>query len=266
LESGRTHPAPAPAPLRGRATEPEATAAAALAERLDPYGFAVTDLDRPMDNAEFLTFGRVLGTARPELSPDVRARVEDRVILNLRSGAALTDDPAVQPFAANALTLHSESSGAPVRAQPRHIVLMCVSPGDDGRCAQTVVVPMAGVHAALPAPVRDVLARLRYDRPGEVPTILRQEAGRPVFCVRDFLGAPLAWSYDGPSGTAPAAVDNALRALYAAMYGGEARGLTWTRGRVVVIDNTRHFHGRTRTSGAAAGTVARHLKRLRIGS
>ncbi|MER5521328.1 TauD/TfdA family dioxygenase [Streptomyces sp. NPDC002763] len=262
LDAGRTHPAPPFSPLRGRAADPTATAEAVLHEHLTPYGVAVADLDRPMANAELVEFGSVLGVPQPERSPDVGARVEEGVILNLVSGPTVIRDPAGQPFAANALSLHTESSGASVPAQPRYIVLMCVSPGSTGRTAQTVVVPMSGAYEALSRRTRDILTHLRYDLPGEAPAVLRRVGDRPVFAIRDFMDTPMPWTFDGKMDR-PAAVDDALRELYAAIYGARAFGFTWTRGRLVVIDNTVHFHGRTRAVGAAEAT-ARHLKRLRI--
>ncbi|MFE4857457.1 TauD/TfdA family dioxygenase [Streptomyces sp. NPDC056670] len=262
LGARRTHPAPPFPPLRGRAADPVATAEAVLREQLAPHGVAVADLDRPMTNAELVEFGSVLGVPQPERAPDVAARVEDGVVLHLVSAPTATHDPKGQPFAANELSLHTESSGVPVSAQPRYIALMCLSPGGDGRTAQTVVVPMSGVHDSLSPQARDILTRLRYDRPGPLPAVLRRVDGRPVFAIRDFMDTPMPWTLDGPTGRTDA-VDDALRELYAAMYGAPSSGFAWTRGRLVVIDNSVHFHGRTRAAGIA-GTSARHLKRLRI--
>ncbi|WP_051950779.1 TauD/TfdA family dioxygenase [Actinacidiphila yeochonensis] len=261
LDSGARYPAPL-RPLPAAAAAPADAAAAVLGQQLPEHGVGHLELDRVMSNEEFRVFGEALGTPQPETSPDVRAMVEDQVILNLRTDGPATSDPARQPFAANSLTLHSESSGAPAPAQPRYIVLMCVSPGDDDGAAQTVVVPMAGVHAALPHTAREVLHRTRYDRDGEAPPVLREAGGRPVFSFRDFGATPLAWAADGVDG-GPAAVDRALVELHTAMYGHRAFGFHWRPGRLVVIDNTRHFHGRTRGRAPVAGQ-ARHLKRLRI--
>ncbi|MET7608647.1 TauD/TfdA family dioxygenase [Streptomyces avermitilis] len=260
LDSGRMYEAPL-APLPGRADAPGAVARAVLDGHLRPHGVGVVDLDRAMSNAEFRAFGEVLGDAQPERSPDVAPMVEDGVVLDLVTRWAAVDDPARQPFAANSLSLHSESSGAPMAAQPRYIVLMCLAPGGDGRAAQTVVVSMADVHDALRAPTRQLLTGLRYDRPG-APPVLRHVDGRPVFSLRDFLDAPMTWTHDAYDGD-PSDVRHALAELYATLYSRRTQGFCWQPGRLVVIDNTRHFHGRTAGADPVPGRV-RRLKRLRL--
>lgn len=261
LDSGRRYRAPF-ASVPAEAAAPTVTAAV-VATRLREHGIGVVTLDRPMTNAEFRAFGAVLGTAQPERSPDVRAMVENEVILNLRTEYPATADPARQPFAANSLSLHSESSGAAPAAQPRYIVLMCVSPGADPSAGQTVVVPMTDVYVTLSGDTRQLLARTRYDLlAGTPPTILRHVGARPVFSFRDFLDAPLNWTTSGTVG-ARAEVERALIQLYSAMYGHGAFGFSWRRGLLVAIDNTRYFHGRTSAPPPVPGQ-ARHLKRLRI--
>ncbi|MEU6259169.1 TauD/TfdA family dioxygenase [Streptomyces sp. NPDC047043] len=261
LDSGRHYDLPL-APLPGRADAPRETATTVLDAQLRPHGIGLLDLDRVMSNEEFRAFGAVLGTAQPERSADVADMVDDGVILNLRMSRPATADPARQPFAANALTLHSESSGAPVAAQPRYIVLMCVAATEQGTAGQTVLVAMSDVHDALTPDTRGLLRHLRYDRPGKVPTVLRVGDRRPVFSLRDFHHTPMDWSLDTQVDD-PADVNHALAEMYAAMYGSRCSGLRWLPGRLVVIDNTKYFHGRTRALEPAPGRF-RHLKRLRV--
>ncbi|MBI0298321.1 TauD/TfdA family dioxygenase [Streptomyces sp. PRKS01-29] len=234
-----------------------------VSEQLWRHGLAAVQLDEPLPNDRFTALGAFLGTAMPERDPAVAPYVEQEVILNLRSEHARTDDVSLQPFAVNHLSLHTESSGAPVDTQPRYIVLMCLAPGDAEQGARTVLVPMREVARRLAPETLAVLSRTRYrDRPG-VPPIARRVGDRWVFSFRDFLADELQWSYEGPEEDATA-VGDALRELLAAMYAPEhAQGLQWRRGLLVVIDNTYFFHGRT--SGSATPEARRrHLKRLRV--
>jgi alpha-ketoglutarate-dependent taurine dioxygenase len=236
--------------------------AALTRDQLRAHGAAVVRLDRPLDAGEFLALGAALGTAQPERAPAVQPFVEAEVILNLVTTSPATVDADLQPFAANWLSLHTESSGSPVATQPRYIVLMCITPGDDPRCARTVLVPMSEVYRRLSAEDRAVLQAVRYDR-GDPPPILRIEAGRPVFSIRDFQEDPLHWVHDGPADD-PGTVNAALTRLYTAMYDSPGFGVRWDRALLVVIDNMVHFHGRTAGVAAPPGST-RHLKRLRIG-
>ena len=259
LLTQRSLPAP-PYARTGNAADVDELGKTVLAE-IDEHGAAVIQLDRPLENEEFLALGALLGTPQPELAPTVQPHVENEVILNLVTSSPATSDPDLQPFGANWLSLHSESSGAPAAVQPRFITLMCVTPGDRAGCAETVLVPMRSVFEALSADDRALLANVRYDR-GDPPTIMRYEAGRAIFSIRDFQEDPLAWVHDGAP-VSPEAIEATLTRLYEAMYGTVSYGVRWSRGLLVVIDNTVHFHGRT--GGIAAGPgAARHLKRLRI--
>ncbi|MFE6311724.1 TauD/TfdA family dioxygenase [Streptomyces rochei] len=253
------------APVPAAAGAPEATAAT-VADQLRAWGVGAVQLDRPMTNPEFRAFGAVLGEPQPERSPDVQPLVEEEVILNLVTSSPASSDPARQPFGANSLSLHSESSGAPPPAQPRYIVLMCLSPGVDDCASQTLLVSMADVHDALPESVRDLLTRVRYDLPGDGPTVLRRVDERPVFSFRDFLDTPLNWTLDAANSDVPTgrnAVDHALTELYTAMYSQRAHGFRWRAGLLVVIDNTWHFHGRAAGPAPLPGQE-RHLRRMRI--
>jgi alpha-ketoglutarate-dependent taurine dioxygenase len=260
LGAGQRLPPP-PHSLAARAGLP-AELIALTRDLLRDHGAAVIRLDRPLDTEEFLTLGAGLGTAQPERAPAVQQFVEAEVILNLVTSVPATADTDLQPFGANSLSLHSESSGAPVAAQPRYIVLMCVTPGSDPGCAETVLVPMSEVYRRLPAADRAVLREVRYDR-GDPPPLLRMEGDRPIFSVRDFQDDPLNWVHDGPIDDSQT-VNAVLTRLYEAMYDSSGFGVQWDRGLLVVIDNMVHFHGRTAGVAALPGAT-RHLKRLRIG-
>ncbi|MEU3384967.1 TauD/TfdA family dioxygenase [Streptomyces albidoflavus] len=233
----------------------------ALDRDLLRHGRAVVQLNEPLADDAFVKLGSVLGTAIHETAPAVRSYVEDGVVLNLRADAGITRDVSLQPFASNPLSLHSEGSGRSVADQPRYIVLMCVEPGDNS--ASTVLVPMADVAATLSDDDLRLLRATRYaDAPG-VPPIVRSQGDHTVFSFRDFQQDTLRWVCEADGATQDA-VDGALRRLLARMY--EARGASgvlWSRGLLVVIDNTRFFHGRT--AGLPRATArTRHLKRLRI--
>lgn len=259
LEGGRHYEAPLPS---HPAQDMDPVSLARLMRgQLRSHGVGLLELDRCLTNDEFRAFGDQLGCPQPERAPEVQARVDDGVILNLVTELAATADPARQPFAANSLSLHSESSGVPVAAQPRYIALLCVSPGPDPRAGQTIVVSMEQVRQSLPDSARGLLARTHYDGQAGVPAILRSERGRPVFSIRDFQDAPLHWISQPPGSVLD--VEDALIELYTAMYRGPAYSFSWRPGLLAVIDNTRHFHGRTR-GPAPRGPARRHLKRLRI--
>ncbi|MFC9931849.1 TauD/TfdA family dioxygenase [Streptomyces sp. NPDC127190] len=225
------------------------------------HGLGVVRLDEPLPNDAFRKLGSALGTAIPETAPAVQPYVEDGVVLNLRADAGTTQDVSLQPFASNRLSLHSEGSGRSVADQPRYIVLMCVEPGDAS--ASTVLVPMDEVAAGLSGEDLRLLRATRYaDAPG-VPAVVRSRGDHTVFSFRDFQQDTLRWVCEA-DGASPEAVNGALGRLLARMY--EARGasgVVWSRGLLVVIDNTRFFHGRTAGLPRAAART-RHLKRLRI--
>ncbi len=234
-----------------------------ITEQLWNQGLAVVQLDEPLPHHRFIELGEFLGTATPETDPAVQPFVQERVILNLRSRHAPTLDVSLQPFARNSLSLHSESSGAGVAKQPRYIVLMCVTPGEDTGHARTVLVPMREVARRLSPSTLELLSRTRYRDSPEAPAIARRVDDRWVFSYRDFLDQELRWTHSRPD-TDPGTVDAALRELLAAMYAPqETIGVRWRRGLLVVIDNTYHFHGRT-AGAAAPPRQERHLQRLRI--
>ncbi|MEU6243471.1 TauD/TfdA family dioxygenase [Streptomyces sp. NPDC047024] len=224
-------------------------------------GLGVVRLDEPLSNDSFLKLGSSLGTAIPETAPAVQPYVEDGVLLNLRADAGITRDVSLQPFASNPLSLHSEGSGRSLADQPRYIVLMCVEPGDNS--ASTVLVPMAEVASDTSDEDLRLLRATRYaDAPG-VPPVVRSQGDHTVFSFRDFQQDPLRWICEA-DGATQHAVNGALGRLLARMYGARGTsGVLWSRGLLVVIDNTRFFHGRMAGLPRAAART-RHLKRLRI--
>jgi Taurine catabolism dioxygenase TauD, TfdA family len=260
LLGGTRHLDPPAKPTSTSADEVDAVVSD-LRAQLAQTGAAITMLDRPMTNDEFLALGSALGIAQPERSDGVQVFVTHGVILNLITGLPRTDDPDLQPFGTNWLSLHSESSGAPPSVQPRYIVLMCVEPGS-GVGAQTVLVPMQAVADTLSESDRAVLRSTRYALNEGAPMLMREEHGRVIFSVRDFQEDPLSWEHCGDASD-PRVVARALERLYQAMYGSAAFGISWKRALLAVIDNTVFFHGRTTNLPHESGPP-RHLKRLRI--
>ncbi|MFL6128903.1 MAG: TauD/TfdA family dioxygenase [Mycobacteriales bacterium] len=262
LDRGAVLPGPAPEPMPAAAADGPRLLADRVLAALGRDGLAVLALDRSLDTAEFRALGRLLGTLTPELDPAVQPFVEDGVVLNLRDLHGRTADVALQPFSQGPLTLHSEGSGRPVADQPRYIVLMCLQPGRSAVGAQTALVPMAEVAAALDERSLGVLAQTRYRASTAGPSIVRTVGDRTVFSFRDFAGERLDWVHTGDAGAAE--VGAVLRRLLAALYRpGPAAGVRWAPGMVVVVDNRRYFHGRTAAPTGAAPS-GRHLKRLRI--
>jgi hypothetical protein len=232
-------------------------------QELQEFGVAVVQLDEPLSTDSFITLGSILGTAMPEMDPAVMPYVEKNVVLNLVTNLGYTSDVSLQPFGLNFLTLHTESSGRPVAEQPRYIVLMCCAPGDNGAAAQTVLVPMAAVERQLTSLEIAILSQTKYRNSVNGPAIVRLEAGRRVFSFRDFLAQTLEVAYSGDDLNRDALVAT-VRRLLASTYAKDAAvGINWTRGLLVIIDNTFFFHGRTMTISPTA-IRRRHLKRLRI--
>ncbi|CRK61877.1 hypothetical protein [Alloactinosynnema sp. L-07] len=258
-------PAPAhPARSCQAADLPDGIAETVLAD-LARDGLAVLSLDEPAPVDRFRALGELLGTPMPELAPAVLPYVEQGVVLNLLADQGHTPDADLAPFAKNFLSLHSEGSGRAVGQQPRHIVLMCVDPGDGAAQAQTVLVPMAAVARRLTAAEIDLLTHTSYRHLAETgPTIARHVDGRVVFSFRDFMDDKLDWTCSAPGPDDGADVTAALRSLLAAMYtAADMAGVHWTRGQIVVIENTFFFHGRTAGS-TATGERNRHLRRVRV--
>ncbi|WP_229402118.1 TauD/TfdA family dioxygenase [Micromonospora okii] len=262
LLGGRGLPPPELAPEPVPAGCPVDRVEEVLRRQLTAHGLGLVDLGAPLTSADLLELGHRLGDVMPETDPAVLPNVEDGRILHLVSAEGDTADTTRQPFATSALSLHTEGSGRPTGDQPRYIVLMCLHPGDDENAAQTVLVPFAGVDERLRPTEREILAHVRYDRPG-VPPVRRQVDGRSIFSFRDFQADTLRWVCETDR-FAAVEVRDALAALLAAMYeGGAARGLQWHPGLLAVLDNTYAFHGRS-AAPFHGSTRHRHLKRLRI--
>ncbi|GAA0636809.1 hypothetical protein GCM10010174_68130 [Kutzneria viridogrisea] len=259
LDAGEVLPSPLGGAVRACGPRPKEVLAL-VATDLSTHGVAAVQLNEPFSDNDFVEFGAGLGTATEETDPAVQPFVTDGVILNLLGKHHHTNDVSLQPFAENSLSLHSEGSGRIAAEQPRYIVLMCCHPGDDPTSSQTVLISMADVAARLSAQQVKVLSRTRYAHLPAGETIVRLGTSQPVFSFRDFLGDRLDWINDEDDD--PETVNAAIGALLAAMYAPGAAGVHWRRGLMVVIDNTRHFHGRT--AGLVSVRNPRHLKRLRI--
>jgi len=263
LDSGIVLPPPPPDAIEAQAIDFPDVVGENLLGELHELGMVIVQLDEPLPNDRFTALGSLLGSAMPETDPIVRSQVERDVILNLVSQHGHTPDIGLQPFATNFLTPHTESSSRRAEEQPRYIILMCCEPGDDATAAQTVVVPMAAVERQLTSSEIAVLSQTRYRNNHHGPSIVRSLDGHRVFSFRDFLSQPLEWTYFGDDRSVDS-INSTIRDLLASMYApGAATGIHWTRGMLVIIDNTFFFHGRI--AGAAATSIRRrHLKRLRI--
>ncbi len=262
LLEGRTV-LPAPPSVQARSADFLDVMEGVAREDLRRRGLAVIQWDEPLSNAQFLALGSLLGTPIPETDPTVMPFVEQGVILNLVSTHERTTDVGLQPFATNYLTLHTESSGRPADQQPRYIVLLCDDSGNSATSAQTVLVPMVEVGRLLSAARLELLRRTSYRNAAGSPPIVRELDGRLVFSFRDFVRDTLEWTTTVDE-SGPGEVNDAFAELLASVYGASAMGVHWTRGLLVVIDNTFYFHGRTAGAGGVNLERRRHLRRLRI--
>jgi len=237
-------------------TGPLPRIAAWLTAEAAASGVAAGRLARPLPIDDFIELGRLLGDPYEERAAEVQPFVSKRYVLNLTARSPAAAPTALQPFSQAPLTLHTESSGAPLDRQPRYICLMCQDPGDPD-VAQTVAVPMEQVAAALAGKTRAILRATRYDGP-DCPTILRGPDERPIFAFRDFGSDPLDWRAGNASSEE---VNAALNELTSSLYAAPVAAVRWERALIVLIDNQRVFHGRTAGRGLGAG---RHLQRLRL--
>lgn|GEM_PF-1757115 len=234
-----------------------------LVTQLHEFGRVAFQFDSPLTNDQFLRLGSLLGTPIPETDIAVTPHVERQVILNIVSQYPQTQNVCLQPFATNFLTLHSESSSRRTEDQPRFIVFMCCDPGEDSMAAQTVFVPMETVYRQLTSRNVAVLSQTKYRQSQHGPPILRRLGCRHVFSFRDFLSQTLEWTHYGDE-TSATGINTDIRNLLASMYAPEAAlGVRWTRGMLVIIDNTFFFHGR-KAGSVGTSIRRRHLKRLRI--
>jgi alpha-ketoglutarate-dependent taurine dioxygenase len=229
-------------------------------------GIAKVRLDRVLTNEEFATFGRSLGNVMVhETSPKLRQQVDDGVVFNLRQERdEVTGDYALALISSNELTLHAEVCVRPVERQPRFIALMCVEPSLPDSGGQTVFVPMPAVHERLSKNEVDLLQYAHFSQFPESPPILSWREGRPVFSFRDFGDDLLWWRYVGPRTSVRAEEFNAaLLSLLAAMYEPALLiGVSWRKAELLVWDNWKFFHGRTRIH--PTDQAPRHFKNLKI--
>lgn len=262
LSSGEPLPAPVGFAAPPHAADSVLELADELAAAADRDGVAAAALDRPLTAQEFLAAGRRLGRPIPEGASAVERFVADRFILNLVTHFDATDDVDVQPFSRSPILLHSEGSRRAVADQPRLLLFNCVEPSPAALGGQTVIVRNEDVAERVPAECREVLELVRYAGDGGAP-IVRWDAGRPVFCLRDFGDASLAWQSDEPMAvrTVARAFGELMRALYNPAV---LTALTWTEHLLVVLDNRRVMHGRTAIPPGDDGAARRHLQRLRL--
>ncbi|MFJ9742822.1 TauD/TfdA family dioxygenase [Streptomyces sp. NPDC101166] len=253
LDPGHRYPFPA-VPRR---TGP-GHALAELVPAASADGVAAVLLERPLPPEEFLTLGEALGHPVPETAPAVRHRVTAGRILDLVTDTPETADIDQQPFAAGRLLVHSESSARPLARQPRYLLFQCLSAAASPIDGQTIVIPFDRVADRLDPVVITLLTRLRYR--GARHALARVEEGRTVFSFRDPGPHPLV--LDADPGVTAQDVRAAVTALCAAAHHTETvSAVPWQPGLLVLLDNHRAFHGRTRSSTQATG---RHLQRLRI--
>lgn len=238
----------------------------AVEQSLRDRGFAKVRLDRLLTNDELVAFGRRLGTVMVhETSPKLQQQVDDGLVFNLRQERAeLTPDYALALISRNELTLHAEVCVRPLHRQPRYIALHCVEPSPPDTGGQTVFVPMSRVHERLSNEQADLLRYAHFAQFPESPPILSRRQGRPVFSFRDFGDDLLWWRYVGPRTSLKAEeLNDALLSLLQAMYDPDLlMGVSWSRAELLVWDNWRFFHGRTRIQPTDSG--ARHFKNLKI--
>ncbi|MEV0266920.1 TauD/TfdA family dioxygenase [Streptomyces sp. NPDC050617] len=246
-----------PFPSVPRRTSP-AQALAELVPAASADGVAAVRLDSPLRPEEFLTLGEALGDPVFETAPAVRQRVTAGRILNLVTDTPDTPDIDQQPFAAGWLLVHSESSARPLTRQPRYLLFQCLFAAASPADAQTIVIPFDRVADRLDPADLTTLTRLRYR--GARHPLARVEEGRTVFSFRDPGPHPLV--LDADPGVTAQEVRAAVTALCAAVHHTETvSAVPWQPGLLVLLDNHRAFHGRTRSSTQATG---RHLQRLRI--
>jgi alpha-ketoglutarate-dependent taurine dioxygenase len=237
-----------------------------IEQALSEAGMAKVRLDRLLTNEELVAFGRRFGQVMVHTtSPKLEQQVDDGLVFNLRQERGeVTPDYALALISRNELTLHAEVCVRPIERQPRYIALMCVEPSPRDSGGQTVFVPMSAVRERLSEDEADLLRYAHFGQFPESPPILSWRAGGAVFSFRDFGDDLLWWRYVGPRTSLRAAEFNdALLSVLTAMYDPELMfGVCWRRAELVIWDNWRFFHGRTRirpTDGAP-----RHFKNLKI--
>ncbi|MDG4829591.1 TauD/TfdA family dioxygenase [Solwaraspora sp. WMMD1047] len=249
--------APALAPHHATSIDAAETA---LRHQLRQYGLGLVRFEQALDPADFVDLGRRLGELMVENDPAVQPFVEDGVVLHLRQ-ETLSGRVEHAPFEPRELLLHTEGSRRPAGRQPRFIALYCVDPGDDPG-SQTVLVPFSAVLGRLADQTLAVLRETREARVDGTPTILVPWQETERFSFRDLGDEAYLWESPFPQERTERALLDLLTACYDS---GQSYGSHWSERDLMVIDNTRWFHGRTwsRAPGGAAARP-RHLMRLRI--
>lgn len=236
-------------------------------EAMADTGLLKLAFDRPLSGDELLGLASGFGDAQDQPGTHQLPQYLERdLIFNVRQDVAAVDpDDALGMVSTNPLRLHSEISMRPLHLQPRLVALLCVEAPERDRGGQTIVVPMADVHAELSSRESAILRGVRFEDFPHAPTLLRQEGSHPVFSFRDWADG-LRWEYLGEEpGVTETEVNAAIALVLEAMYAPDNTwGIHWARGSLLVFDNWRYFHGRTQVQGSTEGN-ARHLKRLYLG-
>ncbi len=227
---------------------------------VDASGAIKVSLDRDLSTNELIRVGRDLGPLIPERAPSVQSYVEEGVVLNLKTELPVTSDIALQPFAENFITLHTEGSFAALDLQPRYLVFLCLVPSAPDCGGQTLVLPFCSLVDRLSASVVETLLHTTLDDTAGVP-VLRRIGSRLVLCFRDRENAPIGW--ESPVKDADV-VNHALGSLLLTMYSApELAGIHWTAPSMVVLDNLALLHGRSQTP-LVSQQPSRHIKRVRV--
>lgn len=232
-----------------------------IAALVECFGGVIIHLsDQLLSSQELLAFASKLGKPIPETVPAVQKYVEYDSVLNLRREHGLEDNVDVQPFATNAITLHTEGSRNPVERQPRLLVFQCRETAAAGQGGQTVLVRMDDVFRHLSESSAKILSRTKYVSPPGSPAIIREVSGRPTFSFRDFKVDPLEWTYEGHEADGAESVNHAISEALVAMYRVPWTGVHWHTRALVILSNFHFFHGRT----AIVSQTERHLQRVRL--
>jgi alpha-ketoglutarate-dependent taurine dioxygenase len=229
-----------------------------LRARLDAEGVTHLELDGLLTTDQFVALARTLGDPQPETAAEIARFVDDGVVLNLTPALEWSADVALVPFSWSAVRLHTEGSARPRRVQPRYVMLHCVEPGSPTTGDQTIMVSMADVRERLTNEQMAVLSAVRLDDLDDASP-LAPAVAPPTFCFRDFGADEIRWVCSRPE-INPDDIERAIVDLAVGMYTAPCFGVRWARHALVVIDNHRFFHGRTRGAGAH-----RHLRRIRVG-
>jgi alpha-ketoglutarate-dependent taurine dioxygenase len=228
---------------------------------VDRFGGVIIHLaDHLLSSRELLDFASKLGQPMPETAPAVQKYVEYDSVLNLRREYGLEENAEVQPFATNAITLHTEGSRNPVERQPRLLVFQCRETAAAGQGGQTVLVRMDDVFQCLSDSSARILRQTKYVSPPGCPFIIREVNGRPTFSFRDFKVEPLEWTYAGLASDDAESVNHAISEALVGMYGAPWTGVHWHTKVLVILSNFHFFHGRT----AIVSQTERHLQRVRL--